>query len=247
MDGARTSRFTFDPTFDRFPLWSPDGSRILFDSTRTGTRNLYMKSSTGAGDEELVFESPSDKSATDWSPDGRFVIFRSVEAKTGRDLLVVPLDTRKPWVFLNTVFEENQAYFSPNGRWVAYQSNETGRFEIYVRPFEEPSVVRGRSTGQWQVSIGGGIQPRWRHDGRELYYIGPDGQMMAAPTDTSGTAFDVGTPVKLFDTKINGGGTDVAQGSQYDVTRDGRFLINTALDSATAPITLVQNWKPPSH
>ena len=133
---------------------------------------------------------------------------------------------------------------------MAYQSNESGRFEIYVRPFVEPAGAASESTtrggGQWQVSTEGGIQPHWRRDGGELYYINPEGHMMAVPTRTAGPAFELGAPVKLFDTHIYGGGADVAQGSQYDVARDGRFLINTVLDDATAPITLVQNWKPPA-
>jgi Tol biopolymer transport system component len=247
IDETRATRFTFDLALDRFPLWSPDGSRILFDSTRRGTRDLYLKSSSGGGDEEAILVTPDDKSATDWSPDGRFVIYRSVEPKTGRDLMVLPVATRKPWVFLSTPFEDNQGYFSPDGRWVAYQSNESGRVEVYVRPFVEPtggSQSAASKGGQWQVSTTGGIQPHWRHDGGELYYIGPEGQMMAAPTRATRTAFEVGTPVKLFDTHIYSGGADVAQGSQYDVSRDGRFLINTVLDDATAPITILQNWKP---
>ena len=251
MDGTRVSRFTFDPAPDRFPLWSPDGSRILFDSTRKGTRDFYLKSSTGAGDEELLLSSMADKSATDWSPDGRFILYRSVEAKTGRDLMVLPLATRKPWIFLGTQFEENLGSFSPDGRWVAYQSNESGRFEVYVRPFVEPtSAAEGSSIrpgGQWQVSTDGGIQPRWRRDGRELYYINPEGQMMAVETRTAGSAFELGAPVKLFDTHIYGGGADVAQGSEYDLAKDGRFLVDTIIDEATAPITIVQNWKPPSN
>jgi len=247
LDGTRVSRFTFDPSVDRFPLWSPDGSKILFDSTRKGTRDFYVKSSTGANDEDLLLASMDDKSATDWSRDGRFVMYRSVGGKTGRDLMVLPLATLKPWTFLSTQFEENLGSFSPDLRWVAYQSNESGRFEVYVRPFIEPGGSSTRAGGQWQVSTDGGIQPHWRYDGAELYYINPEGQMMAVQTRTQGTVLEMGAPVKLFDTHIYGGGTDVAQGSQYDVARDGRFLINTVLDEATAPITIVQNWKRPAN
>ncbi len=249
MDGTRTSRFTFDRGLDRFPLWSPDGLRILFDSTRKGTRDLYTKSSTGAGEEELVLTSADDKSATDWSPDGRYVMYRAIEMQTGRDLMVLPLATRKPWVFLRTQFEENMGFFSPDGRWIAYQSNESGRVEIYVRPFinAENAVSATRLGGQWQVSTSGGIEAHWRRDGRELYYINAEGELMAAPTVTDGDSFQVGAPVKLFAPQIYGGGADVAQGSQYDVAPDGRFLINTVLDEVTSPITLLQNWKPPTN
>ena len=159
-----------------------------------------------------------------------------------------------PSLFLKTSFIEKWGQFSPDGRWVAYMSNESGRPEIYVRSFVEPAAptANDRATakqagGQWQVSTAGGIFPRWRPDGKELYYIGPDGQMMAAPVTATGETLEPGTPVTLFQTRIFGGGTYNAQGrQQYDVTRDGRFLINTVLDSAASPITLLQNWKPPA-
>ena len=102
------------------------------------------------------------------------------------------------------------------------------------------------AAGQWQVSTAGGIFPRWRADGKELYYIGPEGQIMAAPIAATATTLAPGTPVALFQTRILGGGTDNGQGRQYDVARDGRFLITTVLDDAASPITLLQNWKPPT-
>ncbi len=120
-----------------------------------------------------------------------------------------------------------------------------------MRPFVAPAAATApagatatRAGGQWQVSTAGGIYPRWRPDGRELYYIGPDGQMMAAPIVTTGTTFEPGAPVALFHTQIVGGGANNQQGRQYDVTRDGRFLINTVLDEAAAPLTLIHNWQP---
>ena len=132
-------------------------------------------------------------------------------------------------------------------------SNESGRNEIYVRPFVAPagSTAPDRAPvnpagGQWQVSTAGGIYPRWRPDAKELYYLGPDGQLMTAPVSATGTTFEPGTPVVLFQTRIYGGGVDNQQGRQYDVTRDGRFLINTVLDDAASPITLLLNWKPPA-
>jgi hypothetical protein len=176
-------------------------------------------------------------------------MYRAIEMQTGRDLMVLPLATRKPWVFLRTQFEENMGFFSPDGRWIAYQSNESGRVEIYVRPFinAENAVSATRLGGQWQVSTSGGIEAHWRRDGRELYYVNAEGELMAAPTVTDGDSFQVGAPVKLFAPQIYGGGADVAQGSQYDVAPDGRFLINTVLDEVTSPITLLQNWKPPTN
>jgi hypothetical protein len=130
---------------------------------------------------------------------------------------------------------------------VAYQSDESGRPEIYVRPFVPPNDAGeggGASGSQWQVSTAGGISPVWRPDGKELYYLNPAGTMMAAPVTVRGATIVPGAPVQLFPTRIYGGGVDVQQRVQYDVALDGRFLINRELDSATAPITLLMNWKP---
>ena len=147
LDGTRTSRFTFDAALDRFPIWSPDGSRIVFDSNRKGHRDLYQKSSSGAGAEELLVESPQDKVATDWSADGRFILYHSIDPQTARDLWVLPMEgDRKPWVFLKTSFDERNGQFSPDGRWVAYMSNESGRKEIYIRPFAAPAASGAAAT-----------------------------------------------------------------------------------------------------
>ncbi|MEQ1731003.1 MAG: hypothetical protein ABL982_21755, partial [Vicinamibacterales bacterium] len=154
---------------------------------------------------------------------------------------------RTPGVFLKTPFNERQGQFSPDGRWVAYQSNESGRDEIYVRSFAGPAASGAGAPaagGQWQVSTAGGTFPRWRADGRELYYLDPNGAMMAAPITVTGAMLAPGAPVVLFPTRVYRGGVDLQQGRQYDVTRDGRFLINTVLDEAAAPITLIQNWTP---
>jgi Tol biopolymer transport system component len=147
-------------------------------------------------------------------------------------------------VFLKTKFSERWAQFSPDGRWVAYISNESGRDEIYVRPFVEGE--RGSDVGgKWQVSTGGGIHPAWRPDGKELYYVGPDGRMMAAPIEIMGAELKPGEPVALFPARIVAGGLDSGIGRQYDVARDGRLLINTVPEeAASTPITLLQNWKP---
>lgn len=215
---------------------------------RKGVRNLYMKSSSGAVNEELLLESPQDKAVNDWSADGRFLLYHSHDPHRDRDLWVLPLDgDHKPWVFLKTNFNERWARFSPDGRWVAYTSNESGHDEIYVRPFLEPAASTskdGSSGGQWQVSTAGGIYPLWRSDGKELYYLAPEGQMMAVPITVAGTALAPAAPVVLFLPRIYGGGTDTSLGRQYDITRDGRFLINTVLDAASSPITFIQNWKP---
>ena len=139
LDGARTTRFTFDPSVDDFPLWSPDGSRIVFRSNRKGNFNLYEKPSNGVGNEELLVESTQGKGPNDWSADGRFLVYESVDPKTSGDQWVLPLQgNRKTRVFLQTEFDERHGQFSPDGHWVAYRSDESGRVEIYVRPFPGP-------------------------------------------------------------------------------------------------------------
>jgi len=248
LDGPRTSRFTFDTAVDRLPLWSPDGARIAFTSNRAGTFDLYLKAAGGAGAEEALVASPQTKVPTDWSADGRFLLYYSIDPQTNRDLWVLPLaGDRTPWVLLKTPFDERHGTFSPDGRWVAYQSNESGRTEIYIRPFggaAASGVAAAAAGGQWQVSTAGGVFPRWRLDGKELFYLNPSAAMMAAPIAFTGPTLAPGAPVALFPTRIVGGGTDTGQSRQYDVTRDWRFLINTVLDEAAAPITLLMNWAP---
>jgi eukaryotic-like serine/threonine-protein kinase len=250
MDGVRMSRFTFTPSTDQFPIWSPDGRQIAFNSDQKGPRNLYVKIANGAAAEELLVESPLTKAPTDWSRDGRFILYQTIDPQTFSDLWVRPMESGgQPWVFLKTPFDERRARFSPDGHWVAYQSNESGRYEIYVRPFMPPAAGSSvnATAGQWQVSTDGGIQPTWGADGRELYYVGPNGEMMATPITVQEAIFKPGTPVALFQTRIVGGGNDDGQSPSYDVTRDGRFLINTVLDDIVdSPITLLQNWRPPT-
>jgi Tol biopolymer transport system component len=249
LDGPRASRFTFDPGQDYFPVWSPDSTRIVYRSISKGIGDLYSKLTSGAGAEEPFLDFGRSLVATNWSEDGRFVIYHNLDPQTEADIWVVPTSgaagDRKPFVFLKTPFREAYGTFSPDGRWVAYHSNESGRAEIYVRPFVLPGATGTATTAtgsQWQVSAAGGIHPMWRSDGKELYYINPDGAMMAAPITVSGSSLEPGALAVLFPTRIYGGGADIQAGRQYDVARDGRFLINTLLNEADAPITLLQNW-----
>ena len=170
---------------------------------------------------------------------GRFRCRRREWWPTGRaDLRVLPMaGDRKPIPFLNTSFEEQWGQFSPDGRWVAYQSNESGRFEVYVQPFPGPG-------GQWQVSKNGGAYPRWQRDGKELYYLAPDSKLMAAPVRSVSTAFEAGAPAPLFQTRIVFSGNFTFR-HNYAVAADGRFLINVPVEEATtSPITVILNWKP---
>jgi eukaryotic-like serine/threonine-protein kinase len=251
LDGTRMSRFTFDAAGDRFPIWSPDGARLVFRSNRAGLGDLYQKLASGAGVEERLVASDEQKSPSSYSADGRYLLYLSIDRQSIGDLWIVPMVAdRTPSVFLKTPFREAYGTFSPDGRWVAYQSNESGQSEIYVRPFVPPGAAgtdAGAAAGKWQVSGAGGIHPAWRPDGKELYYLNPAGAMMAAPITVTGSTVEPGAPVVLFSTHIVSGGVDdqrSRQGRQYDVAPDGRFLINTELDSATSPITLLMNWNP---
>jgi Tol biopolymer transport system component/predicted Ser/Thr protein kinase len=230
--GLRT-RFTFDPADQLTSIWSPDGSRIVFNSRRKGSLDLYQKAASGAGSEEMLLEDNLDKFPTSWSPDGRFILYVSVGASRSNDLFVLPLTgDRKPFPILQTQFSEPEGRISPDGRWVVYCSNESGRNEIYVAPFPGPG-------GKWQISTAGGYFPRWRHDGTEIFYLAPDNKLMAAVVNGKGAGFEVGAVKPLFATRIV-----FAAGYQYDVSADGqRFLIDAAPEqAASTPITIVLNW-----
>jgi len=239
VDSMRQTRFTYGPAGNtmRLPVWSPLGDRIAYESIGPGSVKLSVKSPAG-GDEEVLFESPEVKVPSAWSPDGQSLMYYVPDSKTGTDLWLLHVATRKPFVFLKTDANELWGQFSPDGRWVAYQSNETGRYEIYVRTFPE-------SSRQVMVSTTGGVYPRWSRDGKELFYIAPDATIMAVPVQATPTTFEAAAPTALFKTRRLGGGLNViANGPQYDVTRDGRFLINVDAESSAVPITLLLNWKP---
>ena len=195
--------------------------------------------------EELLVSSDQPKAPTGWSADGRFVFYLSSGSQTGADIWVAPLvGKRSPYVFLQTPFREAYAVSSPNDQWVAYQSNESGRMEIYARPFAAPDASTDRRpAGKWQMSTDGGVFPVWRSDGRELYYLNPAGAIMAVPVTIKPT-LEPGAPRVVFSSAIVGGGVDAQQGRQYDVAPDGRFLINISVDNAIGPITLLMNWRP---
>ncbi len=229
-----STRFTFEPAVNLFPVWSPDGGRIAFASNRKGRHNIYQRATSGSGDDELLLPPAATfRFPTDWSPDGGLIAFQanSAQANTGLDLWIFSFTDRKERPFLATPFQEWSPQFSPDGRWIAYTSDESGRPEVYVRPFQG-------SSGKWQVSNGGGSYPRWRRDGREVFYIAPDKTLMTVEVQ-AGSAFEIGAPKPLFRTQIRS--TDA--GSQYDVSADGqRFLINTIVPEEQSAITVVQNW-----
>jgi Tol biopolymer transport system component len=229
-----SSRFTFDPATDVEPLWSPDGKTIVFSSDRGGQFDLYAKAAGGGGQEQLLFKSDELKLAYDWSRDGRYIAFQSLAKKTGWDLWVLPtFGDRKPILFLQTPFHESRPAFSPDGKWLAYQSNESGRPEIYVQNFPGPG-------GKWQVSTGGGVEPAWRADGKELYYAAPDQKIMAVEV-RAGETFEAGVPQALFRAIVQPIGN--VRG-HYVPSPDGqRFLLLAPLGrESMVPTTVVVNW-----
>jgi Tol biopolymer transport system component len=241
FDLVRTSssRFTFDRESEAFPVWSPDGTRVAFASSREGPLNIYQKSS-GGGAEEPLLKAGENNYPTDWSPDGRFLLYATMKG----DLWVLPLfGDRKPFPFSQTPFSKNWARFSPDGRWVAYQSNASGQNEVYVQPFREGTGAGSAAT--FQVSTNGGTDPQWRRDGKELFYMAPDRTLMAVDVKL-GSTFEAGSPKPLFQTQavVTPLVFTVSTPSSYTVSADGRrFLVNTlAEETAPTPIRVVLNW-----
>ena len=221
-------------------VWSPDGTRLAFRSNRTGVIELYERSAAGGGVDRPVLSRdayPAGKPgislvATDWSPDGRQLICSAPTVGSRNDLWLLPLGKDpKPVKFIASPADEMHGNFSPDGRLVVYTSNESGRFEIYVDTVP-------RSDRKCSVSTNGGYEPRWRADGREIYYLSEDRKPMAVPVG-AGPSF--GVPKALFQTRVPAGVT--ANRTHYAPGRDGqRFLVNMVTDAPASPITVVFNW-----
>jgi Tol biopolymer transport system component len=235
LDFARgaSTRLTFGSLAENSPVWAPDGSRIVFSSNRDGPFDLYQKPASGGKGEEVLFKSSADKAATSWSPDGRFLLYSVRNPKTKSDIWVLPLfGDRKPVPFLETEFDESGAQFSPDGHWVAYLSNESGRLEVYVRPFSvnaDGSVAE--PGGKWQISNEGGTGPRWRGDGRELFYRAPSGVM--AVEIAAGPAFRAGETCP----------EEIHARSPVVSSADGSRFLTLVPRSGPRPYTVVVNWQ----
>jgi eukaryotic-like serine/threonine-protein kinase len=235
-----STRFTFGFSNAEYPIWSPDGNRIIFSSDDVGGYDLYQKLSDGMQDQELLLKSSETKFPESWSRDGRFLLYVRWDPKISKfSVWVLPLEgDKKPFPFLQTDFNVHECQFSPDGRWVAYTSDESGRDEIYVRMFSPNSAAAASDTGgKWQVSYGGGGEPRWSADGKELYYTTLDWKVMAVAVTTN-PVFQAGTPKPLFQAPAQPG-HDVG-----DYTVDGkRFLFLAPAAQGAAPFTVVLNWQ----
>ena len=242
LERGVSTRLTFEDSVDTEQIWSPDGEYLIFSSDRNGPDNLYRKRSDGSGELERVAEGESLQWASSWSRDGRFVTY--VTATAALDLWVAPADGEgTPELFLSTPFAESDGAFSPDGRWLAYASDESGRTEIYVRPFPPGG-------GKWQVSDGGGGYPRWSGDGRELFYRTDEGVMVASVAGTDDT-FRAGKPRPALEGSFRGGTGGLALAgnvfADWEVTPDGRrFIMFPSVDESGQVehlhVTLITHW-----
>ncbi len=237
LGSGRSTKITFNAGRNDYPVWSPDGKTIAFASNRSGHLDIYEKNADGSGEEKALLSSDEDKQPTSWSQDKRFLLYDINDAQqTAGDVWVLPLEgDRKPYRILGTKFGEALGQFSPDGHWIAYVSDESGTPEIYVRPFSSEKSADAVSGGKWTISKGGGFQPRWRTDGKELFYYSPALQQMAVDVIASPT-FVPGAPKRLFGIPLLSPG---------DVTGDGkRFIYPTPEGSnAPSPFIVVTNWQ----
>lgn len=222
------SRLTFGGD-NHAPIWTPDGKRIAFGSGRTGNRNIFWKFADGNDVPEQLTSEGHYHYASSWSPDGRTLAFSDDDPTTAEDIWLLTLKgVRQP--FLQTAFTEKQAVFSPDGRWVAYTSNESGRFEVYVRPFPGPG-------GRTLVSTNGGTEPVWSPNGSELFYR--NGDEMLAVSVAGDLDFTAAKPKLLFEKSYEAGATP----TEYDVSPDGqRFVMIERSGNESAQISVVLNW-----
>ena len=232
---STATRATFGGLYESTPVWSPDGAAFVFAAARDTPPNLYVKRMSASGEEERLFRNPFQMFPQSWSPDGRYIAYATITPKTRADIWLFPMTgDRTPAPFLQTEFDEPHARISPDGKWMAYSSNESGSYAVYVTRFPKAGA-------KWPVSPNGGAYPIWRRDGRELFYRGPGGQLMAVPI-AAGTEFQPGVAVPLFNPSASPGALGL--GTFYDVAPDGRFLINAFVERTSPPATVVLNWRP---
>ncbi len=241
------TRLTFDAALDWDPVWSPDGQRVAFASRRDGgVDQIYWKHARGIGNEERGWKATGRQRPKGWSADGKFLLFNQAGVnQSSYNLWVVPADPgrpeadRKPTQYFASPYNITQGQFSPiaqGPQWIAYTSNESGQSQIYVQSFPA-------GDGKFQVSINGGVQPRWSRDGKELYYLSLDRKLMAVPVKIA-PDFEYGAPKELFQTYTLGAGGFVYV-FRYDVAADGRFLVLNGVDEGSnesPPFTVVLNW-----
>jgi eukaryotic-like serine/threonine-protein kinase len=235
VDGGHPTRLTFDPANDVFPVWSPDGSQLVWASNRSGVYKIFRKASNGAGEDAVLHAGAMFEFPSDWSRDGRFILFRAIDPKTHYDTKTLEVgDPAKADAspLLGSEANEGAAVFSPNGRWLAYASDETSRYEVYVQRFPGGG-------GKRQISTGGAIAPTWRADGRELFFHALDGKLMTVSVSES-ESFSTSAPASLFEFRAGGN----LMTPYYSATLDGqRFLLSAIVEvDGSAPLAVIINW-----
>jgi Tol biopolymer transport system component len=232
-------RLTSQGIINGMPVWSPDGSRLVFMSARASPPNLFLKDVT-SGSEQRLFESTMVTHPTDWTRDGRFVVYAALNFRTGWDVMYLPMTVpeaeRRPQPLMATPFNEHFGRVSPDGGWLAYMSDELGVPEVFVQRF--PGLG-----AKHRVSTSGGSEPQWRSDGGELFYLAP-GDVLMSVSVSPGDPIRLSAPVAVFKTAIGRRNARVIPFEPtYAIGRDGRLLINTVTEEASSmPSTIVFNW-----
>jgi eukaryotic-like serine/threonine-protein kinase len=229
-------RITDGPPADAHPIWDPDGQHVVFNTSRFAGRGTQGRQAVNGGRAEPLF-SKGDVRGTvlSWSRDRQYALLRRENAQTNADLVAIKLSDAQDVAVVQSPYDELEGQFSPDGKWIAFVSTDSGRPEVFLQSFPD-----GRS--RTQLSTGGGTQVRWSAAGNEIFYLAPDGKLMAVSVALAGAAPDVQLPVALFQTHLATGTNVVGNKPQYAVARDGRFLLNTAVESPSAPIVVAINW-----
>jgi serine/threonine protein kinase len=237
-----STRLTFQKDGDIDPQWTPDGKKITYSSTEGGVFNLYIKNADGSGNATLLFKSAFNKFITDISPDGNYLLINAINSasnKSGADILLLPqTGDKKPVKILATNFHESNASFSPNLKWIAYQSDESGKDQVYIIPFNSNNI-ESKASGKWQVSVDGGVAPRWMNNGKSVYFYTTDHKILAVDVYESGSSLSPGQPYVIF----KPGNMNISR--LQNINRTGTEIIARIPNgqSVQPPITLVANWQ----
>ena len=238
MHCLRTST-RFAVVNNTFPVWSPDGKRILLFIGQDGLFGLRHKAVNGANQSELLAPSKDPKFPLDWSADGRYVLYQQNNPETRNDLMLAPASGGAPLPYLQTTANEEDGKISPGGRWIAYTSDESGGREVYVQRFLPPGPAAA-SEPRWQISVRGGGKPVWSRDGRELFYIAADRNLMSVKVKSAASGiFESGPPGTLFPARLDA--SEPTQ--QYAISANGRgFFVLLPVIASPSPLTVVLDW-----
>ena len=228
------SRLTSAAGFETTPVWAPDGRRVAYASDQGTLPKIYVRDASGTGVEEVLVPGDTRPFATDWSRDGRHVLFMTNGGRTRMDVWSFDVDRRVATPMMASPFNEGWATFSPDGKWIAFVSDAAQQRQVYVRSFPD-------GVAQTQISTGGGGEPQWRQDGKELFYVAPDNTIMAVNIHTSNGRVTAGTPQALFTANID---QTRSIRNQYAAAPDGqRFLLLATVDRHNSQLVTVLNWR----